>query len=125
MGRNGGACGRGVGGGRPRHLAAGNAPGSFVREQVVKAKSMTDQAVRRQRNAAVAVRRRSNAGTCGGKGRGRNDGRGQPGQIYSGAKAAGSKVIPVIPSVTIAKEDGKGRRGRGHRGRDRVRRPHR
>lgn len=85
-------------------IAAGNAPGSFVREQVVKAKSMTDkpfgvnvmllspfvdevmQVLVEEKVAVVTT------------------GAGNPGKYIPALKAAGSKVIPVIPSVTIAKK---------------------
>lgn len=85
-------------------IAAGNAPGDYVRDQVRKAKSMTakpfgvnvmllspfvDEVMQVLCEEGVAVV---------------TTGAGNPGKYIPALKQAGIKVIPVVPSVTIARK---------------------
>lgn len=85
-------------------IAAGNAPGSFVRDQVRKAKSMTDKPFGVnvmllspfvEEVMQVLVEEKVAVVTTGA---------GNPGKYIPGLKDAGCKVIPVVPSVSIAKK---------------------
>ena len=84
-------------------IAAGNAPGEYVREQIKKAKSMTkkpfgvnvmllspfaDDVMKVVVEEKVAVV---------------TTGAGNPGKYMASLKEAGIKVIPVVPSVALAK----------------------
>ncbi|HCT89880.1 MAG TPA: enoyl-[acyl-carrier-protein] reductase FabK [Lachnospiraceae bacterium] len=84
-------------------IAAGNAPGEYVREQIRIARSMTDKPVGvnimlmspfADEVAAVAAEEKVEAVTTGA---------GNPAKYMEAWKAAGIKVIPVVPSVAMAK----------------------
>ena len=85
-------------------IAAGNAPGSYVREQIQKARTLTDkpfgvnvmllspyvdevmQVICEERLAMITT------------------GAGNPAKYIPALKAAGTKIIPVVPSVALAKK---------------------
>lgn len=84
-------------------VAAGNAPGTYVREQIRVARSMTDKPVGvnimlmspfADEVAAVAAEEKVEAVTTGA---------GNPAKYMEAWKAAGIKVMPVVPSVAMAK----------------------
>ncbi len=84
-------------------VAAGNAPGTYVREQIRVARSMTDKPVGvnimlmspfADEVAAVAAEEKVEAVTTGA---------GNPAKYMAAWKAAGIKVMPVVPSVAMAK----------------------
>ena len=84
-------------------IAAGNAPGEYVREQIRIARSMTDKPVGvnimlmspfADEVAAVAAEEKAEAVTTGA---------GNPAKYMEAWKAAGIKVMPVVPSVAMAK----------------------
>jgi len=84
-------------------VAAGNAPGTYVREQIRVARSMTDKPVGvnimlmspfADEVAAVAAEEKVEAVTTGA---------GNPAKFMAAWKAAGIKVMPVVPSVAMAK----------------------
>lgn len=85
-------------------IAAGNAPAAYVKEQIAKARTLTDrpfgvnvmllspfadEVMELLYSEKVAVV---------------TTGAGNPGKYIDGLKAAGSVVIPVIPSVALAKK---------------------
>lgn len=85
-------------------IAAGNAPASYVKEQIAKARNLTDkpfgvnvmllspfadEVMQLLYSEGVAVV---------------TTGAGNPGKYIERLKAAGTKVIPVIPSVALAKK---------------------
>ncbi len=84
-------------------IAAGNAPGEYVREQIRIAKSKTSKPVGvnimlmspfADEVAEVVVEEKADVVTTGA---------GNPGKYIEGWKAAGIKVIPVVASVAMAK----------------------
>lgn len=84
-------------------IAAGNAPGEYVREQIRIARSMTDKPVGvnimlmspfADEVAAVAAEEKVRAVTTGA---------GNPAKYMEAWRAAGIKVMPVVPSVAMAK----------------------
>ena len=84
-------------------VAAGNAPGTYVREQIRVARSMTDKPVGvnimlmspfADEVAAVAAEEKVEAVTTGA---------GNPAKYMAAWKAAGIKVMPVVPSGAMAK----------------------
>ena len=84
-------------------IAAGNAPGSYVREQIKIAKSLTDQPIGvnimlmspfADEVAAVVVEEKVQVVTTGA---------GNPSKYMKAWKEAGIKVIPVVASVAMAK----------------------
>ena len=84
-------------------IAAGNAPGEYVREQIRIARSMTDKPVGvnimlmspfADEVAAVAAEEKAEAVTTGA---------GNPAKYMEAWKVAGIKVMPVVPSVAMAK----------------------
>lgn len=84
-------------------IAAGNAPGEYVREQIRIARSMTDKPVGvnimlmspfADEVAAVAAEEKAGAVTTGA---------GNPAKYMEAWRAAGIKVMPVVPSVAMAK----------------------
>lgn len=84
-------------------IAAGNAPGEYVREQIRIARSMTDKPVGvnimlmspfADEVAAVAAEEKVGAVTTGA---------GNPAKYMEAWKEAGIKVMPVVPSVAMAK----------------------
>lgn len=84
-------------------IAAGNAPGEYVREQIRIARSMTDKPVGvnimlmspfADEVAAVAAEEKAEAVTTGA---------GNPAKYMEAWRAAGIKVMPVVPSVAMAK----------------------
>lgn len=84
-------------------IAAGNAPGEYVREQIRIARSMTDKPVGvnimlmspfADEVAAVAAEEKAEAVTTGA---------GNPAKYMEAWRTAGIKVMPVVPSVAMAK----------------------
>lgn len=84
-------------------IAAGNAPGSYVREQIAAARSLTDKPIGvnimllspfADEIAQIVIEEKVEAVTTGA---------GNPSKYMEGWKQAGIKVIPVVASVALAK----------------------
>lgn len=84
-------------------IAAGNAPGAYVREQIRAARSLTDQPVGvnvmlmspfADEVAKIVAEEKMEAVTTGA---------GNPSKYMESWKQAGIKVMPVVPSVAMAK----------------------
>ncbi len=85
-------------------IAAGNAPASYVAEQIAKARALTDKPfgvnvmlLSPFADEVMALLYREKVAVV-------TTGAGNPGKYIAGLKAAGTKVIPVIPSVALAKK---------------------
>lgn len=84
-------------------IAAGNAPGAYVREEIRKARSLTDKPIGVnimllspfvEEVARVVAEEKAEVVTTGA---------GNPSKYMEAWKAAGIRVIPVVPSVAMAK----------------------
>lgn len=84
-------------------IAAGNAPGSYVREQIAAARSLTDKPIGvnimllspfADEIAQIVIEEKVEVVTTGA---------GNPSKYMEGWKQAGIKVIPVVASVALAK----------------------
>ncbi len=85
-------------------IAAGNAPGSYVREQIQKARTLTDKPFGVNVMLLSPYADEVMQVICEEKLAVITTGAGNPAKYIPALKQAGTKIIPVVPSVALAKK---------------------
>lgn len=85
-------------------IAAGNAPGSYVREQIQKARTLTDKPFGVNVMLLSPYADEVMQVVCEEKLAVITTGAGNPAKYIPALKQAGTKIIPVVPSVALAKK---------------------